>query len=127
MNELPTVEQYKIGLTKVAPNLNSKHREMLIEHYQAKRHCLTANELAAKVGYKNYSAVNLQYGTLGKNLSDAMNWTPPAPAQASFSIAWFLAPDEKHNEWRWEMHQSLATALEELGWVSKIERVPVTP
>jgi hypothetical protein len=127
MDRLPTVEQYKAGLTKLAPNLNPKHREMLLEHYQAPHHCLTANELATRVGYKNYSAVNLQYGRLGKHLCEAMDWTPPPPAQASFSLAWFLAPDENHKEWRWEMHEALANALEELDWVSKskVGLVPV--
>jgi hypothetical protein len=98
---------------------------MLIEHYRAPAHCLTANELAARVGYKNYSAVNLQYGTLGKHLCEAMNWTPPPPAQASFSIACFLPPDEKHKQWRWEMHEALAKAMEELGWVPKAGPVPI--
>ncbi len=115
---LPTVEDYKRGLLKLEKKMNPKQREMLVQHYGALGHRLTANQLAKKVGYKNYSGVNAQYGILGRKLADAMHWTPPPPAQASFSIAAFYRPDARHPEWRWEMHDNLAKALEELKWVS---------
>jgi hypothetical protein len=118
MEALPTAEQYKTALTNQAKQMPAKHREMLLEHYRAPGHCITASELAKKVGYKNYSAVNIQYGTLGYNLGAAMKWTRPVEAQASYSIASFIRPDHENREWRWEMHEELAKALEELGWVS---------
>lgn len=117
MNEVPTVERYKAALMKMSKKLSPKHRDMLLEHCRAPGHCITANELAKKVGYKNYSAVNLQYGTLGYNLAEAMSWNGPSEAQASYSIASFIPPDSEHPEWRWEMHDALARALRELNWV----------
>jgi hypothetical protein len=117
MDALPTVDQYKAALQQLSPQMHPKHRELLLEHYRAPGHCITASELATKVGYKSYSGVNVQYGTLGRSLNTAMNWTLPPHAQASFSIAWFLKPQVAGDEWIWEMHEELATALEELHWV----------
>ena len=114
---IPTRDQYRAGLAALRKKLPEKHRQMLIEHYRAPGHCVTAEELAKKVGYKNYSAVNLQYGTLGYNLGKAMGWNTPPDAQASYSIASFIPPDAQHREWRWVMHEPLAEALEELKWV----------
>jgi hypothetical protein len=114
---LPTREQYLKGLKALGLTMPPKHRQMLIEHYRAPGHTITADALAKKVGYKNYSAVNLQYGTLGFNLVKAMGWSTPPDAQASCSIAYFLPPDGEHTEWRWVMHDPLVEALEELRWV----------
>ena len=94
------------------------HKEMLIAHYGAPNHTITATQLAAAVGYATYNAVNLQYGTLGAKLAERMGWEPSPEAQLSYSIASFEKDDgDPEGQWRWIMHPPLARALETLGWV----------
>ncbi len=112
---LPSVEAYKRGLRQLEREgrIPDNHRNMLIIHYNAPEHTITATELAQKVGYKRFSAVNLQYGTLGKKLREVMNWQ--GLGQESHIIASFY-PDES-GEWQWIMHENLVQALKELRWV----------
>lgn len=117
MDDLPTVERYKRALVQLARNMPHKHRDMLIQHYRAPERRVTASKLAAKVGYKNHSAVNLQYGILGEKLASLMGWRRPSDSQASYALASFIAPSHSGHEWIWAMHPNLARAIEELRWV----------
>lgn len=111
---LPSVAAYRRALSTVAP-LHRNHVALLTHHLRSHRHTVTATHLAKLVGYRSYRAVNLQYGRLGKRLGDALGaaYKPPAGAQASYSIATFLRPDEDHPDWEWKMHGPLVEALRE--------------
>jgi len=115
-HRLPSVAAYAQALDTL--NLSSKHRRLLACHFRAHKHTITATHLAKLVGYKNYRAINLQYGRLGKRLGDALGaaYRPPSKAQASYSIATFIPPDEDHPDWEWKMHAPLAEALRERRW-----------
>ncbi|NJL55625.1 hypothetical protein HC928_10815 [bacterium] len=112
---MPSVAAYKHGLQQLEQEgrIPDSHRDMLIRHYMAPNHTITATELAKAVGYKRFNAVNLQYGTLGRNLLEIMNWH--VSGQSSYIIASFY-PCET-GEWLWIMHENLAQCLHELRWV----------
>lgn len=115
---LPSVAAYTTALMEMynADAITEKQYDMLIEHYNAPNHTITASELAAAVGYKSYSGANLQYGLLGKNLRRYLNYQ--GDGQESYVLAHFHAPGTAGNEdWLFVMHPTVATALETLGWV----------
>lgn len=113
---VPAMERYRDALRTLAYSMPPKHRQLLLLHYRAPDHVITAAELAKVVGYANYRAVNLQYGTLGANLAARMKWTVPPGCQESYSIASFQEPTEDNPHWLWIMHPEVAAAIETLGW-----------
>ena len=121
-HRLPSVETYRNALSTLS--LSPKHRLLLATHFLAHKHTITASHLAKLDGYKNYRGINLQYGKLGKRIGDALgaSYRPPNGAQASYSMATFIKPDEDHPDWEWKMHGPLAEAVRELTWHRGITR-----
>jgi|SRR5215213_4181988 len=112
---VPSTESYKEALLRIRGTMPEKHLQMLLAHYGAPNHTITATELAKAVGYKGFQAVNLQYGQLGRKLRDVMGYA--AEGQASYVIASFLPPGAEGNpDWLWIMHPEIARALEDLKW-----------
>jgi len=73
-----TVDDYVSALAQVvSEGLPDKHLELLRAHFEAPRHAATAQELARKVGYRNYGAVNLQYGRLAHRVGNHLGFTKP--------------------------------------------------
>lgn len=64
----PSVTQYVEYFTKYPPS-NTAHA-FLQKHYLAKDHAATMRELAMALGYKNYNAANLHYGTYAGKVAD---------------------------------------------------------
>lgn len=114
---VPTVDRYRDALNSLAYFMAPKHRQLLLKHYRAPEHTVTATELAALVNYPDSNTVNLQYGTFSKGLADRMKWQIPPTAQASYAVAWFEKPEDSKEHWRWIMHPELVAALEALEWV----------
>jgi hypothetical protein len=114
---LPTVANYRRALTALAPS-HPNHKKLLRHHFRSHRHTVTATHLAKLVGYRSYRAINLQYGKLGRRIGLALGlaYDPPPGAQASYSIATFIRPDEDRPDWEGKMHGPLAEALRELKW-----------
>ena len=108
---IPASSRYVVALEKIATRLTPKRLRMIRAHYCAPDRTLTATQLAKAAGYKNYRAVNLQYGLLGKKLAALMGWKVPEGAQASFACAAFYRTDAEE-DWLWEMHPAFAEALE---------------
>lgn len=54
----------------ISEGVADKQLEMLKAHAAASDQTLTWAELAQKVGYPNYSTVNLQYGKLGRKIAE---------------------------------------------------------
>jgi hypothetical protein len=115
---LMSVKNYRDGL--VALNLSDKQVAMLKAHYGAPDRRITMTRLAAAVGYKNYSAANLQYGTLAKNLSKVMN-KEPDDRFSDGSPFWLSIIAEawknKDGQFEFQMWMELAEALEALNLV----------
>ena len=110
------MDRYRDALKILAYSMPPKHRMMLLAHYRAPNHTITATKLADAVGYANYNAVNLQYGTFGSKLAERMKWTVPPHSQESYSIASFWKDGDDEAHWQWIMHPELVAAIEALGW-----------
>lgn len=103
---------------------NSKFLEMLQAQYAMPRHTITATKLAEAVGFKNYSAANLQYGLLGHAVSDALGLAPPNHENSNAPM-WFWTlstgnrPSSETLDQHFEfvMRPELVAALEAMKWV----------
>jgi hypothetical protein len=114
---LPKREQYVHALTLLESQMSPTQRDLLVAHWSYPAHTASASQLARAVGKNNFGAVNLIYGRLGRMLREEIAWD--VEGQQSFVIAWFDKTDERGAEYQWHMHQPLADALEQLGWVEK--------
>jgi len=113
---VPSVERYKDAFRQIEDSLNDNQKRMLKAHYAAPDHTITATELAEQVGYQAFSAINLVYGNLGSRMRELMQYH--GEGQASYVFASFYKPDgTSAAHWQWIMHDNVARALKELGWV----------
>jgi len=116
---VPDSASFRRALERVAGNLPENYLKMLQSHYVAPQHTITATELARAVGYKNYSAANLHYGTLASLLRSELEWSTGEFLGLKLLVE-FVMPGERDNaEILWVMRPQLAEALEGLGWVSR--------
>jgi hypothetical protein len=117
-----SVEDYKKALQNISEKykIHESHYKMLQEHYSAPERKLTPPQLADLVGYKNYNAINLQYGKLGKMICDELGYIPPHHRQGNptwtCGLAWGYREDEE-SDWVWIMYENLAIALKNIGMV----------
>jgi hypothetical protein len=117
--DIPPVAAYKAAFLgcRGPKHLTPQQLKMLKLHYEAPDRTVTAGELASGVGFRTYSAANLQYGTYAGRLCSLLGRTP------SFQLAilaQFSAGDQPGLEFvKWTMLPHAARALEELGWVRK--------
>lgn len=74
----------------------TKFLEMLRAQYAMPKHTITATQLAEIVGFENYNATNLQYGTLGKEISGFLSYDPPKRKMASLSGSGVYLQEMKH-------------------------------
>ncbi len=78
MGKVPSASEYLAGFEKCRVKIKTRMK-FLEEHYKStdaqtkNKHTATMAELAQKVGYKNFNAANLHYGTLARIVSEAMN------------------------------------------------------
>jgi hypothetical protein len=112
---MATPEAYKAALSLLEGGMPPRHRLMLEAHYRAPKRTVTARSLAANVGYSNYNAVNLQYGTLARKICDILG---QRLRYHVLILAEFAVPETGFDrELLWIMRPELAQALEELRWV----------
>lgn len=113
---LPITARFVQALTTAESKITALQRQLLVEHWLCPSHTATAGELARKVGAKNYGAVNLHYGRLGTLLREELDYR--GKGQKSSVIASFSKTGgTTGDEWDWHMHDQLAAALEQVGWV----------
>ncbi|WP_201494827.1 hypothetical protein [Rubrivivax sp. A210] len=121
---MATIEQFKAALLALRDkNLPDNHLVMLKAQCQTPDATITSTKLAEAAGYKNYNAANLQYGTLGVNLSEFLSYTPPKRKDGSFmgwttlsySIDGNIEPETGH--FQFIMRPELVAALKEMKWV----------
>ncbi len=99
-----------LRLRRPAPSI----RKMLRFHLRAPNQVSIARELATKAGFKNWRAVNLHYGTLGKRLSRELG---TVPANLSLLVR-FVPPGKLTNkEWLVMMRPEFAAALRKSTWI----------
>jgi hypothetical protein len=113
-----SARQFAEALQQLADRITEKQWKMLYAHYNAPNRSITARQLAKQVGFKNYGAVNLQYGRLGGLLGSMLGFDE----RNSSMLATFIKPNEKdHSEWLWVMLPALAMALETIRRVGLSE------
>ncbi len=119
-------EEYIAALLKLRDSKrlrNTKFLEMLKAQYAMPNHTITATQLAEAVGFQNYNATNLQYGTLGKEIAGFLSYIPPKRKNGEPIWFWVLssgndASDETMNgHYEFIMRPELAQALETMKWV----------
>ncbi len=113
---VPTTARYVQALTVLEAQVTQNQRELLAAHWSSPGRTSTATKLAQAVGLKNYGAVNLLYGRLGKLLRQELNYKLPGHTE-SYTISWFSKLSG--SDCRLHMHPEMARALEQLGWVRR--------
>lgn len=112
--DIPSVQDYKRALVAIEPIADSR-LELLKFHYRCPQRTATASELAEAVGYQNWRATNLQYGTLADDLCKVLDRWPETRLDL---LATFTKPEEGTAEhWKIHMRPEVAQAISELGWV----------
>ena len=120
---IASAQEYKQALLKLRDNRKlrtTKYLDMLRAQYYSKDHTITSTQIAEVVGFKNYNASNLQYGTMSHEISDYLNFKPK---MASYNHPmWFFTlsiyDEEKTNNddahFEFIMRPELIQALEEM-------------
>ena len=119
-------EAYKKALLKLRDDdhlSNTKYLQMLKAQYTSENHTITATNLALSVGFKNFNAANLQYGTMAHLIADYVGYNPPS--RKNGEPMWFFtlsdgneASDETvDGHFEFVMWPELVEALKELKWV----------
>ena len=118
MTEIPSAERYQRALRgmELTHALSDTYRRLLLTHYRAAGHTMTACQLADAVGFKSYEAVNLHYGTFGAKLAARMRWPVPDGWYQASTFATFEdgAADQPHT--RWVLRPEVVAAVEQLRW-----------
>lgn len=97
---------------------------MLQAHYNAERQALSAEELAAAAGMKNYSAANIHYGKFARQLCGWLGYEPPEADKKNdtrwtYLLATYPGDRNSKGDHLWFLRPEVAQALEEIGLVRK--------
>lgn len=105
--------EYKRALELIGKP-GGRQLDFLQAHYSSPGRASTASNLARAAGYKNFNALNLQYGTLARRIGDALG---EHNVQLGLLVE-FNEPASLTNEhWILSMKPAFADALREMGWV----------
>lgn len=121
-----TSEQYKKALIGVRneKKLRGTSLEMLKAQYSMPNHIITASGLARAVGFENYNAANLRYGSLGREIAVQLSYTPPKRNDGTPIWFWSISYGNEASDatidghYEFVMRPELVRALEEMKWVS---------
>ncbi|MCK5055771.1 MAG: hypothetical protein KAT34_03900 [Candidatus Aminicenantes bacterium] len=113
-------EDYRKSLINIKSKLTANQVKMLNHQYDAPDKTISATELTNLMGYRKFGAVNLQYGKIGRFLSEYFEFTPPT--RKNGTPRWWMLiangiPSKMDENFKWIMHPELAMALKELGWI----------
>lgn len=117
----PTANDVESALARV--DFTPAQRAMLTAHFWAPEHIMTATALAEAGGYDSYSAVNSQYGLLGRKLSEELDWQPPLiDGVRTWTYTLATGADEAEpgdakdlSHWRWKLRPQIVDALRSNG------------
>lgn len=119
---IATREEYKRALKRVRDeeHLTSRMLDMLKLQFNAPARTVTATELARTLGSENHGTANLQYGTLGKLIAEALNHIPCKRADGTHRYWTALSTGDSEQDdgehFRFVMRTELAQALQEMRW-----------
>jgi HNH endonuclease len=121
-NEFGTADDYLRALQAVLrEGVPEKHLDMLREHFRAPDHTTSWEQLADKVGYRRFSAVNMQYGTFAHRVASQLGQhEQPEPRPGEGFWVWVLVhwADKKDakGHTRFILRPEVVEALKRLGW-----------
>jgi len=96
------------------------HLQMLLGNYYSPNRTLTATMMANAMGYDNFSAANLHYGTLGGLVGEKLGWNP----LPEFKVNVLVDFKKTNGEWLWIMKPAVAEAIELLKWTEEQPPIP---
>lgn len=88
---MPSWEEWKEAFLK-CDCMKGRRVKLLKRHFDMPRYCCTMTQLAKAVGYKNFNAGNLQYGSLAKCLVKEMGWESRISADLSTLVVFYAPP-----------------------------------
>jgi hypothetical protein len=114
----PSAGQYRGAFAAIRDRIKPDQRLLLLHHYHAPDHTITARRLAEQVWFPDWHRVNRRYGKLAHHLCDALG--VPAPPQAGVWVSvlatWTRDQDVDDGELQLVMRPQVAQALAALGW-----------
>ncbi|AKO52525.1 hypothetical protein ABA45_08930 [Marinobacter psychrophilus] len=122
---IATKEEFQQALLKLRDKSrfrNTKYLDLLKAQYSSPNHTITATKLAQAVGYENYNAANLQYGSLGHELAEVLGYKPPERNNGEPMWFWTIstgseAESDSAGHYEFAMRLELVQALEGMKWV----------
>jgi len=99
------------------------HLQMLLANYYSPNRTLTATMMANAMGYDNFGAANLHYGTLGGLVGEKLGWNPLPEFKVNVLVD-FKEPDESNKDLQWIMKPAVAEAIELLRWAEEQPTIP---
>lgn len=130
----PSAKAYEQAFRALG-KLNDGYRAMLQAHLHALDHVISPTKLAEAAGYANWSAANLHYGRLGKQVAEEINFVPPSRADGSKIWTCAIARDRAlgmdfpdtsmveaftrkalDGHFEWQMRPQVVEALRSLGY-----------
>jgi hypothetical protein len=94
--------------------VHENHIAILRAHARAPQRRRTATQLAKAIGYRNYNAVNLQYGHLAARVGAVLG----LPLANLSLLVEFIEPGQEGNEqWELILRPAVLEAITEMGWL----------
>lgn len=119
LTNLPSTLAFVEAFSLVAGNIKPIQRQLLLHQYHAPQRTLCASELARLAGLASPIRVNHFYGKLGRMLVEAIEFEPSRREGGGFRWWAVLSAGYTGDDglFHWVMHDEIAEAMEELGWV----------
>lgn len=117
---VPTAVEYLDALKTI--KVTEAQRKMLGAHYKAHNRSITYTELANAAGFDKHIAANSQYGSLGRELGEKLEFKfLKSKVRDSLFYSSAIGADnpnilEDDEEYQLIMHHELAKAIDKLGW-----------
>ena len=104
-----------VELFRHSQAMQSDRVKILKRHFQCKDHTATARQLSELLGYKNFNAVNLQYGLFVKSLALEFGISKN---QQNFDWLFFLMDfiHQPNEECKLVLRENTVQALRKIGW-----------
>ncbi len=121
MRKTFSVKKMKSALLAIEHEMTPQQRQMLMTHYAAKDRTASMEQIARFGDYSSYSAANIQYGRLAGKIAEQLGYR--SPGNQTYTIATHIPERNAKNHHQWRMDDTVAKALEQLGWVSPSDEV----
>ncbi len=117
-SKVPTSERFASVLRgmEAEARLKEDDRDMLICHYNAPDHTLTARQMSALMGWGGQSA-NRFYGGLARRVAEELGWVPTErEGYDGYYVSGLILGSRPEGAFEWTMRPQVARALELLKW-----------